>query len=259
MDGFVLNGFGLGLFLLAAFLGGLTTGVAGFAMGLVVSGVWLHIITPVQTAILIVACTLISQSYSIWKLRRALNWRALAPFIAGGIFGVPVGTMLLTYINPAHLRLGIGVLLLIFSIYNLSRPAIKPVPGNVSADAGIGFFNGLLGGLTGLGGIVVTVWCQLRGWPKDVQRAIFQPVILASGVVTVVSFTVAGVITADTVKLWLLAAPVMLAGAWVGQRLYGKLDEAAFRRIVLWLLLLSGLSLIVPSVMSISALAHALT
>ena len=44
MDGMVL-----GLFLLAAFLGGLASGVAGFAMGFVVSGIWLHIITPIQT------------------------------------------------------------------------------------------------------------------------------------------------------------------------------------------------------------------
>jgi hypothetical protein len=38
----------LGLFLAAAFAGDLVSGVSGFAMGLVVSGVWLHIITPGQ-------------------------------------------------------------------------------------------------------------------------------------------------------------------------------------------------------------------
>jgi uncharacterized membrane protein YfcA len=258
MDGFVLNGFGLGLFLLAAFLGGLTTGVAGFAMGLVVSGVWLHIITPIQTAILIVACTLISQSYSIWKLRNALDWRKLAPFIIGGVFGVPLGTVLLGYVDPAYMRFWIGVLLVIFSIYNLAKPTLRPVQGSVPADTGIGFFNGMLGGLTGLGGIIVTVWCQMRGWPKDVQRTIFQPVILASGVVTIASFASAGLITMETVKLWMLGAPVMLVGVWVGLKLYGKLDETAFRRVVLWLLLFSGASLVVPSMLSISQLAHAL-
>ena len=259
MDGYVLNGFGLGFYLLAAFLGGLTTGVAGFAMGLVVSGVWLHIITPIQTAILIVACTLISQSYSIWKLRRSLDWRKLLPFIAGGVFGVPLGTALLGYVDPAYMRFWIGVLLVIFSIYNLAKPALKPVQGNVPADVSIGFANGMLGGLTGLGGIIVTVWCQLRGWPKDVQRTIFQPVILASGVVTIASFGFAGLITMETVKLWMLGAPVMLVGVWVGLKFYGKLDEAAFRKVVLWLLLFSGASLVIPSMMSISELAHALT
>ena len=97
-----------------------------------------------------------------------------------------------------------------------------------------------------------------RAAAKDVQRAIFQPVILASGIVTIASFGVAGVITMETVKLWALAAPVMLAGAWVGLQLYGKLDEVAFRKVVLWLLLFSGVSLVVPSIMSAGELAHAM-
>ena len=45
MDGMVL-----GFFLLAAFLGGLVSGLAGFAMGLVVFAIWLHILTPLQIA-----------------------------------------------------------------------------------------------------------------------------------------------------------------------------------------------------------------
>ena len=43
----------LTLFLLATFLGGVTSGVAGFAMGLVMTGICLHILTPMQTASLI--------------------------------------------------------------------------------------------------------------------------------------------------------------------------------------------------------------
>jgi uncharacterized membrane protein YfcA len=244
MDGFVL-----GLYLFATFIGGVTTGVAGFAMGLVVSGVWLHVITPIQTATLIVGYALVSQSYTIWKLRHALSLRKLAPFIIGGAVGIPLGTMLLTYIDPAHLRFGIGVLLVIYSVYGLARPALKPLPGSIAADVGIGFFNGLLGGLTGLGGIIVTVWCQLRGWPKDEQRAVFQPVILAAGVMTIISFAFAGVITTETIKLYLLGLPMLAAGVWVGLKLYGKLDEAEFRKVILWLLLVAGLSLVVPMAM----------
>src|SRR5262249_18320209 len=44
MVGLDMDGLQLFLFLAAAFFGGLTSGVSGFAMGLVVSGVWLHII-----------------------------------------------------------------------------------------------------------------------------------------------------------------------------------------------------------------------
>src|SRR4029453_7846771 len=97
-----MDGIALGLFLFAAFLGGFASGLAGFAMGFVVAGIWLHIITPIQTTALIVGYSLWTQGYGVWKLRRSLNWRSLAPFIIGGVLGVPVGTMLLTYIDPAY-------------------------------------------------------------------------------------------------------------------------------------------------------------
>jgi uncharacterized membrane protein YfcA len=55
-----------------------------------------------------------------------------------------------------------------------------------------------------------------------------------------------GMVSADTVRLFLLGLPALLIGSWLGLRLYGKLDEATFRRIVLVLLLLSGLALVAP-------------
>jgi len=157
-----------------------------------------------------------------------------------------MGTMLLTYINPAYLRTGVGLVLLLYGGYGLARPAFKPVQVGAPADVGIGCLNGLLGGLTGLTGIIVTIWSQLRGWPKDVQRTVFQPVNLAAIVMSAVSLSIAGAVTAETVKLYLLGLPLLLAGLWSGLKLYGTLDDAAFRKVILLLLLVSGLALIVP-------------
>jgi len=155
MDGTVFT-----VFVLAAFLGGFVSGFSGFAMGLVVSGVWLHIITPI------------------------------------------------------HIGLG----------------------------------NGLLGGLTGLGGVISTISCQLRGWPKDLQRSVFQPVLFAAFVIISMSLGIAGAVTADTLKLYALGVPFLLTGLWAGFKLYGKIDDETFRKAVSALLLLSGLSLIASAI-----------
>lgn len=239
-----MDGFGLGLFLAAAFVGGFASGLAGFAMGFIVSGVWLHVITPVQTAALIVGFGLWTQGYGVWKLRHALNWRVLAPFIAGGAIGVPLGTMLLTWIDPVVMRGGVGVLLIVYGLYGLMQPTLRPVQAGRAADSGIGFLNGVLCGLTGLPGFVITVWCHLRGWSKDMQRAIFQPVMLAAIVLTAISLSIKGAVTPDTIRLYVLGLPALLAGLWLGFRLYGKLDDAAFRKVVLVLLLIAGLALV---------------
>jgi uncharacterized membrane protein YfcA len=241
MDGIVLDGTALGLFLFAAFIGGFASGLAGFAMGFVVSGIWLHILTPLQTTTLVVGYGLLTQGYGVWKLRRTLAWRSIAPFIIGGAVGVPIGTLLLTYIDPAYLRSGVGVLLVIYGSYGLAQPKLKPVAGAVAADAGIGLTNGVLAGLTGLPGFIITIWCQLRGWPKDAQRAVFQPVMLAAIVMNVIALSIAGAMTAATMQLYVLGLPAMVAGLWVGFKLYGKLDDATFRKVVLVLLLIAGL------------------
>lgn len=238
MDGFVLL-----LFLFAAFLGGFASGLAGFAMGFVVSGIWLHLITPLQTAALIVGYGLWTQGYGVWKLRRSMNRRNVLPFIIGGAIGVPIGTVLLTYAEPAYLRLGVGLLLIAYGSYGLSKPAFKPVHASVGVDSGVGFANGVLCGLTGLPGFIITVWCQMRGWNKDEQRAVFQPVMLAAIIMTAISLTASGSITVEIVELYLLGLPALLAGLWAGFQLYGKLDDAAFRKVVLLLLLIAGFAL----------------
>jgi uncharacterized membrane protein YfcA len=103
MDGLVL-----GFYLLAALIGGFVSGFSGFAMGLVVSGVWLHIITPIETATLIAGYGLMTQGYGIWQLRRTLRWKNVWPLTIGSAIGIPIGVMLLTYIKPLHLRFAVG-------------------------------------------------------------------------------------------------------------------------------------------------------
>src|ERR1043166_5851547 len=188
----------LALFLAAAFLGGLTTGLSGFAMGLVVSGIWLHLITPGQNALLIVLCGLVTQGFGIWRVRHAIKWKAVVPYIAGSAVGVAAGTVVLTAVDQNAVRLTIGVLLIAFSAYSLARPKLAAPGGGVPVEVGVGLVNGVIGGLTGLGGIAMTVWSQLRGGDKDTQRAIFQPVMFAPFLITAIAFGFAGAYTVET-------------------------------------------------------------
>ncbi|MGY3588368.1 putative membrane protein YfcA [Bradyrhizobium sp. USDA 4341] len=245
-----MDGVGLVLFVLAALAGGFVSGFSGFAMGLVVSGVWLHIITPIQTAALIAGYGLLTQGYGILKLRQALNWHAIWPLSLGTTIGIPTGVVLLTHLSPVYLRFGVGTLLATYAIYSLARPAFSPMKIGIVPDIAIGLVNGLVGGLTGLGGVVSTISCQWRGWTKDTQRAVFQPVLFAAFVVISISMGVTGAFTSETVKLYGLGLPFLLAGLWSGFRLYGKIDDEMFRKVVLTLLLLAGLSLIVPAMVS---------
>ena len=167
MDGFPLE---LPLFLLATFAGALVAGLSGFAFALIAAAIWLYILTPLQTVTLIIAFGLIVQGASVWKLRRALDWRQLWPFIGGAALGIPLGVSILTYADPAYVKAGAGAFLVLYSLYALFRPAMKPIEAGAAGDAGVGFLNGVLAGMTGFAGILVTIWCGLRGWPLNTLR-----------------------------------------------------------------------------------------
>jgi uncharacterized membrane protein YfcA len=237
--------FDLAIFLAGTFAAAFVTGLAGFAFGMVAAGIWLHVLTPPQVSALIVAYALLVQGYAVWKLRRSIDPHRLAPFIVGSAIGIPAGIAALSWISPAQLRIGVGVLIIVFSLYNLVRPKMTNLVGaGRGADAAVGVLNGMLGGATGLAGILPTIWSGLRGWPRDEQRAVFQPTAVATFVMTILAFGGAGIITLDTMRLFVIGLPALVVGSWLGWRLYGRLDEAAFRKVVLTLLLVSGVMLI---------------
>src|SRR3974390_1779645 len=137
MDGIT---FEIPLFLFATFAGAFVAGLSGFAFGLVAASLWLYILTPLQSATLIVAFGLIVQGYSGWKLRHALDWRTLWPFVGGAALGVPAGVTLLTWSDPRSIRIAVGIFLMLYSLYAFFRPALQPVKsGGAAVDAAVGF------------------------------------------------------------------------------------------------------------------------
>jgi uncharacterized membrane protein YfcA len=232
------------VFVFATFLGALVAGVAGFAFGLIASALWLHVITPAQSAALIAAYAILIQGATLWKLRHAVQMSRLVPFVAGAVIGIPLGAAVLNWTSPAQMRALIGAVLILFSIYSLVRPKLPAASGGRAADGLVGALSGFFGGSTGLAGIPVIVWSTLRRWSKDEQRAVFQPVVIGVFVLTLLWFGGTGSVSPETVQLFLIGLPGVLLGTWLGFRLYGKLDEATFRSVVLLLLLVSGLTLL---------------
>lgn len=241
MDGTFLQ---LAVYVVATFVAAVVAGVSGFAFALIAAAAWLHVLTPLQTATLIVAYAMLVQSYGTWKMRHAARWSRIWPFLAGGAPGTAIGAVVLHWANPAYVRAGVGCFFMLYALYSLAKPSIEPLRGGLAADMFVGFLSGMLGALTGFAGILIVIWSGLRGWTRDEHRGVFQPAAVAMLVMSALALGAAGPIEPGTVKLFAIGLPALLAGTWVGFKLYGRLDDTAFRRIVLILLLASGLPLI---------------
>ncbi len=236
--------------LAGALLAGFVSGLAGFGSGLVALGLWLHVIDPVLAAPLVVICAVVAHVQSLITVRRGFSFARLWPFLLGGLPGVPLGVLALDRIEAPQFRAAVGVFLVLYAAAMLLSGRMPVVNwGGRLADAAVGFGGGVLGGAAGLSGPLPTIWCGLKGWSKDAQRAVFQGFNLTILAWVLASYTLQGVLTAEVGRLALVCLPGTLLGAWLGARTYGRIDERQFRLLVLWLLLASGVTLTVANLM----------
>lgn len=236
---------------LGAAAGGFVQGLSGFAFGLVALGIWAWFVDPAAAGPLVVFGSLLGQTLSAGAVRRGLDAARIAPFIAGGLLGVPVGVLLLHQIDPRGFKLAVGVILVVWCPAMLLAGTVPRISaGGRWADAAAGWVGGVMGGLGGLTGPAPTLWCALRGWDRDAQRAVFQSFNFSMQAVTMAAYAASGVIGGGTVRLFAIVAAAMVIPTLVGTRLYGRVGEAAFRRLILLLLTASG------AVLVVSALLH---
>lgn len=235
------------LIVLGAVAGGLVQGLSGFAFGLVAMAFWAWAVPAQLAGPMVVFGSLVGQLIAIRTVRGA-SFRLVLPFIGGGALGVPIGAFLLPYIDQTAFKLLIGVLLTVWCpamLFVRELPRIEK--GGRAADAAAGFAGGVMGGLGGLSGPAPILWCTLRGWHRDTQRAIFQGFNISMHTLTFSIYVTVGLITTEALGYFAIVAPAMLMPALIGARLYRRLSVDTFRRLVLMLLLASGLMLLSSS------------
>ncbi len=239
----------IALVVAGAAVAGFVNGLTGTAYALAALGFWLHAMPP-STAVPLVALGAVAGHLqalpSIW---RGVRWPRLWPFLVCGLAGVPIGTTLLEHLQPDPLKLGVGILLVLYVswTYFMRHPPVVTWGGR-AADGAAGFAGGVLGGMASLSGPVPVTWVQLRNWPRDEQRGVNQPFNMAILFLALVSAGIGGLLD-RTWLLWaVISLPISLVGTRLGLMLYGRVDDAQFRRIVLVMLGLSGLVLIATSI-----------
>jgi uncharacterized membrane protein YfcA len=235
----------IGFIWLGTLLGGIAAGGTGFAFGLVASAIWLHRIDPLQSGMLIAGCGLLLHLTTIWQQRQHVEPARVWPFVVGGLVSVPIGVHFLAYTDAVMLKILLAVFLIVFGIYALLAPKLRTITGGGRpADVSIGFLGGILGGLGGYSGVLPTIWTQLRGWPKEMARAVYQPYVIVMQAVTLAGILWVAFDRAD-LRLLIVTLPPLFLGTWIGWKLYGKLDDRRFRQAIAVLLIASGVTLIV--------------
>ena len=232
-----------------AVLAGFVQGLSGFAFGLVAMSVWAWTLEPQLAAVLALFGALTGQVIAALTVRRAFDKSILWPFVLGGLVGVPFGVWLLPHLDLVVFKLCLGVLLVLWCPAMLmSQHLPKLAFGGRVADGVAGAIGGAMAGIGGFSGTIPTLWCTLRGFQRDTQRAVIQNFNLAMLVVAFSIHLASGSIARSTVPLLGLVAVAVAVPVLLGARLYIGISEAVFRKLVLSLLTASGVAMLASAV-----------
>ena len=231
----------------AVFAGAFVSGLAGFAFSAVAGAILMHVFQPSEAVPLMMACSVGVQASTLLAWRETVQWKASLVLIVGGLLAVPIAVFLLQTADTRTLRMGFGALITIYAAYSLFRPSLSyfRTMNNQIRNVLIGFGGGLIGGLTAMPGALPTIWCDMHGMPKNQQRGLVQPFIAAMQISALVLMLSRNELPSKILIDLAVSLPPLAAGTMLGVLMFRRINEAAFRRIILIMLLLSGLSLII--------------
>lgn len=218
--------------------------IAGFGTALVAGPVLIHFMPLSRIIPLLVMLDFLAAFSHLLPSRQSVVRSELLRMVPCMAVGCTLGVLFLLNLKSDVLLLLMGLFLIGYSIYSL---AVKVRPAQLSAGWSIpmGTVGGLFGALFGSGGFLYAIYLNGRLTDKTQARATQNALISCSTIVRLSLFVITGVYA--QISLLLLAVcllPAMIVGSWVGRHLVVRLSREMFVRLVTWMVLISGITLI---------------
>jgi uncharacterized protein len=227
-------------------------GLSGFGFSITSMSIWAWTLEPQMAAALAVFGGLCGQLIAAVTVRRGFEPARLAPFLLGGLAGLPLGIWLLPRLDVPLFKTVLGAILIIVCPLMLLVERLPRVThGGRLADGLSGAIGGVMGGLGGFAGVVPTLWCTLRGYPRDAQRSVIQTFNLAMLTVTFGTYVATGIARTAYLPMFAAVLPAMILPSLLGARLYRRMGDRGFRQVVLTLLTASGVALLAAGALSL--------
>ncbi len=233
---------------IGAVCAGFVNGLAGFGTSLFALGWWLQVMDPVDAVAVSLVISVLTGVQGVWIVRHAIVARDLSRYLVPALIGIPIGLGLLAHLSPEPLKLLIAFFLLGYGAFFSFQRRLPTFTGHTPViDAVIGFLGGLRGALAGLSGALPTVWLSLRPWPKAKTRAILQPFNTVVLGLAALLLAIKGAYDSDVLLALAVATPAALISAQAGIQVFRRITDAGFRRLLIVLMLVSGISILLQS------------
>lgn len=235
--------FAFGIALVAGFI----KGVVGFAMPLVlISGLSMFLPPEVALAGLIFP-TVATNLFQALRQGLQAAWVSTKLFkvflIAGGIM-LMLSAQLVRFLPAQSMLLVIGALIVVFALWQITGRSFSLSQRSTKLEVFVGGFAGAVGGVSGVWGPPTVAYLTALGTPKHDQMRV-QGVIYGLGAVALLFAHIgSGVVRVETAPFSIAMIAPALVGMWAGSQIMDRIDQAAFRKATLLVLLVAGVNLV---------------
>jgi uncharacterized protein len=221
-----------------AFISATARGFSGFGSALIFMPLASSVASPRLIAVLLLIIDFVAAAPLLPGAWEKADRKATAIIAIGALIGVPIGTYLLSRLDPVTTRWIISGFVFALLLLLLSGWRYRG-KDRVALSVGIGGLSGFCSGLAQTGGPPIVGYWLGRPITSAIARANIVLYFGAADFFSLVSYAASGLITLDALRFALVVGPVYALGVKFGTSLFGRASETLFRAICYTLIALA--------------------
>jgi len=210
----------------------------------------LSLFLPIEMAVpLTVLMSILVALVVIIQDHKQIHFSSAKWLVLFAALGIPFGLLILFYGNEFYVKVGLGILIIIYSLYTLfGKNTFTLEKDNKLWLFICGFLSGIFGGAYGVNGPPLVVYGNLRKWDPQYFRATLQAYFFPANLLGLFGYIYKGMVTSVVMEYFLYSLLVIFPAIFLGRYLNKKLKGDSFYKYVYLGLILIGFILIISSV-----------
>lgn len=214
------------------FAASLAQAVTGFGFAIVAAPFLAFIMGPKETVIFLLFSGMFMKSVMLYKTWSAGDSKQVFVLFAGSLLGALPGGYILKIASAGTIKIIIGFGLLLATLFLIKDFKFEIVHKN-RAKLACGFFSGLCGATAGLNGPPVVCYYLNEKMPKEAMRAnLVRFFLLGNAGTLFLSYVWGSFQPGELINITLTSIPAMLLGWAIGERLFYKINQLLFKRLI---------------------------
>lgn len=234
----------MGWMMFAAVCAYFIKGLCGFANTLVFSTILSFSTNNVNISPVELVLGLSSNIMISYKERKSVDWKVCIPLAGLVLLGDIPGILMLKNTDTQVIKGIFGFVIIAIGLEMLFREYMGSAKKSQILLSVIGVLSGILCGLYGIGALLAAYMGRVTD-NSSAFKGNLCIVFLIDNLFRLVMYSVTGIITVDTLKQSVILIPFMGLGLYLGMKGSSFLDEKKIKKLVIIMLILSGISLIV--------------